>query len=126
MRPFDTPKILENDIVKKQYNDYVMTLSQPLNETNFITALYEGQRVGEFNWDNEVPEGDYTAKTIWVSPEHQRNGIAQQMWLWAVEIANGSVPGVTAGIPQIGPDRTFEADAAAQSLGIEMPPRKTS
>jgi GNAT superfamily N-acetyltransferase len=122
MREFDTPKILEKDVVKKQYGEYLMKLSQPLNETNFITTFFNNEKVGQFNWDNEVPEGGYTAKTIWVSPEHQRNGIAQQMWLWAVDIALGNVNTVTAGMPEIGPERSLEADATARSLGIEMPP----
>lgn len=123
MRQFDHKILDPSTIPTKVHNSYVMKYSSVAGKLHLITAWSGETKVGQFQWRDIPYEDGYTARHIWVVPEHQRQGIAQQMWLFAMDVAQGNIDGYSAAIPTIGPERTEEADLAARSLNIEMPPR---
>lgn len=123
MRKFDNPILDATKIPTKTHKEYTLKYSSVNGLFHLITAWFENTKVGEFQWRNKPYEDGYTARYIWVVPEHQRQGLAQQMWLFAVDVAEGKIEGCSAAMPTIGPERSDEADLAAKSLNIEMPPK---
>jgi GNAT superfamily N-acetyltransferase len=80
-----------------------------------IQALQGNTEVGSLHWDSR------RIRDLTVLPEHQRHGIATQMWSEGHRLAaeNKKIPA-----PQHSSDRTDTGDAWARRVGGRLPKRK--
>ena len=120
MRPLDNPIIDKTKVITKIYGDYTLKYSS-VNDVFYIVSAWHGDiKIGEASWRSTPYENGYTSRYISVIPEYQRKGIGTQLWLFAVELAEGKYVGANPPMPTVGADTTESGEHLRLFLGLDQ------